>query len=279
MAEREPIGVENLAVIEVDKALATEWKPRQASSGDIERAARRAAETACAVLYLDERRVEDVFIGQLEAMSLSAIDVEKRRPIPSINIGSKDMNGQLLTPQRIIEAHDYLHDSEGNQIWPAEMIYDEDFYPENNYAWWNKARVNGESQLIEEPLRIVWADIAVRGIDRSWRTQQEQLNKFIRHTESLTVTIEAIRPLDWLMLDVDALCTDTERPDTYSLTRFVQYELTGQHGDWGPCAETYELHGRELAELSVDLYPGTRRPGVGFRTIAGLKQLPDCNLE
>lgn len=236
------------------------WTP-----GSINAAAARAAKVAHLVLGVEEKGAEDTFTGQLEAMGLTETP-EGLVPVVSVAVGAKDENGRAWTPSHVVKGHDKLTTKSGDAI-RATAIWS-DMYANRPAEWWNKTRPEGESQLVKTPLRLVLADVALRGTNKKWDGQQAELQKLVDGHSSDTATLEGMAILDWEMMDADAIIGDIERPDEQTVTRFVQHERdrSDAGGAFGPVAYV-------LGDLALLLgWRGGAYPDRGFRAVMGQKQ-------
>ncbi|MGC1176627.1 MAG: hypothetical protein WA843_01030 [Candidatus Saccharimonadales bacterium] len=234
------------------------WTP-----GSIGAAANRAAKVAHKVLGVEAQWAEDLFTGQLEAMDLK--EVSKRLvPIVDVPIGAEDKDGRIWTPSHVINGHDTLTTENGVTV-PKTSIWPE-MYANRSAVWWNRTRPEGESQLAEAPLRVVLADIALRGTKKNWEDEQAELLSLINGHCSDTTTLEGMTPLGWEMMDADAIVGNTDRPN--GVTRFVQQERDRSVADglFGPGADV----GGSRAYLHG--WFGHAYPGDGFRAVMGQKQ-------
>lgn len=238
----------------------TLWTP-----GSISTAAERGALVASHVLGVDKQRAENHFTGQLEAMDLSVVP-EDSVPVVSVSVGAEDSNGRVWTPTHIVVGHDRLKPKDGSK--PTETYIWEEMFAKRPASWWNKTRSVGESRLVEAPLQLVLADIALRGTKKRWTEQQTELQKLVDDHKSEVTTLEGMTPLDWIMMDADAIVGGTERPDKQTVTRFVQHEQdrSDAGGSYGPRARVDG--GRADLRGSRD----GASPLVGFRTVMGQRQ-------
>lgn len=236
------------------------WTP-----GSVNEAAARAAKVAHLVLGVEEKGAEDTFTGQLEAMGLTETP-EGLVPVVSVAVGAKDNEGRVWTPSHVVKGHDKLTTKNGQAI-PETSIWQK-MYTRRDAAWWNKTRPEGESQLVKTPLRIVLADVALRGTDKKWDKQQAELQKLIDGHSSETTTLEGMAILDWEMMDADAIIGDIERPDKQTVTRFVQHERdrSGVGDADGPGAFVFGGRARLFG------WGGGARLVRGFRAVMGQKR-------
>lgn len=242
------------------------WTP-----GSTAYAAERAAQVAGLVLGVDQKEAQDAFTGQLEAMDLSQIP-EGVAPIVSVNVGASGANGQPITPSHVVKGHDALTTKDGSSI-PETYVW-EKMYVDRPAVWWNKTRPDGTSELVQAPLQLVLADTALRGTSKKWDKQQDELTKLIENHSSDTTTMEGMKPLDWMMMDADAIVNGTDRPDVQTATRFVQHDRdrSDDVDSFGPHAcvaggRAY-LHWSDGEADSISRF----RAVSGFRAVMGQKQ-------
>lgn len=236
------------------------WTP-----GSITAAAERGAKVAQLVLGIDKKWAVNEFTGQLEAMNLTEVP-EAVVPVVSVMLGTRDKDGTMWTPSHVVTGHDQLTMKDGQDI-PETSVWGE-MFANRPAAWWNKTRPEGESQLVKGPLRLLLADTALRGTTEDWASQQTKLQKLVDGHRSETTTLEGMTPLDWTMMDADAIIGDIQRPDTQTFTRFVQHEQdrSGAHGACGPSANV------DGGQAYLGGSRGNPCGDVGFRAVMGQKQ-------
>jgi len=254
-------GFEIAAVEERDDLVLAPPKQEVWTPGSTSSAAERAAKVVYRVLGIEEKWAQDQFTGQLEAMELTEV-AEGLIPIVSVTVGAEDNNGRVLTPSHVIKGHDKL-----TTIIPPTSVWPE-MYANRPPEWWNKRRSTGDSELIKAPLQLVLADAALRGTKKEWDKQQVELNKLINDHSSDITSLEGMTPLDWEMMDADAIINDTERPDRQAATRFVQHEQdrSDAYGAYGPGALV------RGGQALLGGWYGFALPGSGFRAVMGQKQ-------
>ncbi len=234
----------------------------------ISAAAERAAKVANLVLGVDEKSATDTFTGQLESMRLEHIP-EGLVPIASVMIGAEDGKGTIWTPSHVVTGHDQLTTKNGRKV-PETSVW-KNMFANRPPEWWNKRRPEGLglSQLAEAPLFIVLADMALRGTNKNWAEQRSELQQLVGGHRSPNTTLEATTPLEWQMMDADAIVGGTDRPDEKTVTRFVQHDQDRSDADaaCGPYADV--RGGRAYLSGASHVY---RDPNVGFRSVMGQKQ-------
>ncbi len=237
--------------------------------GSIAAAAGRTAEVAHLVLGVDKQAAEDTFTGQLEAMGQTEIP-DNLVPVVHLTMGAEDANGRMWTPSHVIRGHDALQPKNGQTV-PDTYVWPE-MYTNRPADWWNKTRPEsaGQSELVEAPLQIVLADVALRGTNKKWNKQQAELAKLIQKgSGSETVTVEGMPILAWAMMDADAIIHGTQRPDTETFNRFVQHERDRRDADDWLCGPDARVVGDRA---------GLSRSGdgadsdIGFRSVMGQKR-------
>lgn len=240
------------------------WKP----SG-IAACAERAASTARQVLGVDSQWAENLFTGQLEAMDLTVFSEtsEPTVPIVHVPVGLKDALGNRWIPSHVIKGRDKLMLQAG--IDRQCMSIARDVFDNRPSSWWNKSRLVGDSELIEAPLVLVLAETALRGTDKTWTEQQDELQQrvFANRSTDNGNTLEGLTPLDWVMMDADAVINDSPRPA--GTNRFVQHQPDSNtvESDSGPSARA-SGGGQLIGSLGLAV------PGNGFRVVTGQRQQP-----
>lgn len=268
MATVEQMGFQVPSIQERDDLILAGVEPAVRTAGSIGSAAARAAEVAATVLGVDKQQAEDTFTGQLEAMGMTEV-AEDLVPVVHVTVGAEDDKGGVWTPSHVIRGHDKLTTTGGEAV-PETYVCPQKMYVQRPADWWNKTRPNGvgESELVEAPLQIVLADLALRGTNKNWDKQQAELAKLIQKGYTSTVTVEGMPILAWPMMDADAIIGGIQRPDTKTVNRFVQHEMdrTDANDSCGPGAG---VDGRQAYLTGSG---GIAYSAFGFRAVMGQSQ-------